>query len=71
MVDIIIKIPNDKLDDFKAGFLKVYPNESGETDLKFLQIFIRQELINIYKTGKTRIARETTEPDIDEEIVEE
>jgi len=71
MVDIIIKIPNDKVDEFKLGFFKVYPNESGETDLKYLKSFIRQDLLNIYITGKTQIARETTAPDIDEGIVEE
>ena len=71
MVDIIIKIPSDKVDDFKTGFFKVYPNESGETDLKYLKAFIRQKLIDIYKTGKTLIAQETTEPEIDESIVDE
>lgn len=71
MVDIIIKIPNSKLEDFRNGFLKVCPNESGETDLKWIQLYIRQTLKNIYITGKTLIAQENTPPEIDDEIVEE
>ncbi|RLC68397.1 MAG: hypothetical protein DRH97_03245 [Chloroflexi bacterium] len=70
MVDIIIKIPSDKVDDFRTGFLKVYPNESGETDLIWIKIFIRQKLIDIYKTGKTMIAREEMYIEIDEEIID-
>jgi len=70
MVDIIIKIPSDKIEDFRTGFLKVKPNESGETDLIWIRSYIRQVLINIYKTGKTLIAQETTDPEIDEEIIE-
>ena len=71
MVDIIIKIPSDKVDEFRNGFLKVCPNESGQSDLIWIKIFIRQKLIDIYKTGKTLIAQETTIPKIDEGIIEE
>lgn len=71
MVDIIIKIPNDKVDEFKIGFLKAYPNESGETDLNHIKIFIREQLRNYYKTGKVLIAQETTPVEIDEDIVED
>jgi hypothetical protein len=70
MVDIIIKIPNDKIDEFKLGFKKVYPSLAGETDLKMIKRFIREQLLDYYITGKTLIAQESTPPEIDEEIVE-
>ena len=70
MVDIIIKIPSSKLEEFKAGFLKAYPKESGETDLDHIKKFIREQLINYYKTGKVLIAQETTPVEIDEDVVE-
>jgi len=71
MVDIIIKIPSSKIDEFKIGFLKAYPNENGLTDLKLIKRFIREQLMNYYKTGKVLIAQETTTPDIDEDVVED
>lgn len=71
MVDIIIKIPNNKLEEFKKGYLKVIPNESGQTDLNNVRSFLRQKLIDIYITGKTEIAKETTPIEIDTAVVEE
>jgi len=70
-MDIIIKIPDAKVNEFRNGFLKVCPNESGETDLKWIKIYIKEQLINLYKTGKTLIAQESTPPEIDEEIIGE
>jgi hypothetical protein len=67
-MDIIIKIPDEKVNEFRLGFLKVCPNESGETDLNWFKIFIRQKLIDIYKTGKTAIAEDQAV--IDENILE-
>lgn len=70
MVDIIIKIPNSKIDEFKLGFLKAYPNETGETDLKLIKMFIREKLMDYYRTGKLLIARENINAGIDEDVVE-
>ena len=71
MVEIKITIPNSKVDEFKAGFLRAYPNETGITDLAHIKKFIREQCVNYYTTGKILIAQETTEPEIDTEIVEE
>ena len=72
MVEIKINIPNEKLNDFRQGFLKAYPKEDENiTDLNHIKKFIRKQLINYYKTGKIMIARETTKPDIDEGVINE
>ena len=70
MVEIKIIIPNNKLDEFKLGFLKVYPKPNGLSDMQHIKAFIRKQLINQYKTGKIMIARETTSPLLDETVVE-
>ena len=70
-MDIIIKIPDDKLAEFRAGYLKVIPSENGQTDLQNVRSFLKQKLIDIYITGKTLIARETTTPEYDKDIIEE
>jgi len=71
MVEITITIPNSKINEFKAGFLKAYPNDEGLTDLQHIKKFIREQLLNYYKTGKIMIAKETTPENIDEGVVEE
>jgi len=71
MVDIIIKIPNDKIDEFKLGFIKAYPKIAGETDLKLIKRFIREKLIQYYITGKTILVREENQPYIEIDLVEE
>jgi len=71
MVAITITIPTDKIDEFKAGFLKAYPKEVGDTDLQHIKKFIRVQLINYYRTGKILIAQESTPVIIDEEVVNE
>jgi len=71
MVDITITIPNDKVDEFKIGFLRAFPKTGSDTDLQHIKKFIRTQLINYYRTGKILIAQETTEPEIDSEVVED
>lgn len=67
-MDIIIKIPDGKLEEFKIGYLKAKPTKNGQTDLQNIRSVIKQLLIDIYISGKTQIAIEGTE--IDEEIIE-
>lgn len=69
MVSISIIIPDTKVEEFKLGFLKAYPNDACITDMKHIKKFIREQLLNYYKTGKVLIARETTPAIIDEEVV--
>jgi len=71
MVEIIIKIPDSKLDEFKLGFKRAYPLIDGETDLNLIKRFIREKLLDYYKTGKVLIAQETTPPSIDETVIED
>lgn len=72
MVDITIKIPNDKIDELRIGFLAAVPKEDeGLTDMEFFKKWLKHQIINIYKTGKTIIARQTTLPVIDDDIVED
>ena len=69
MASISIIIPDAKIEEFKIGFLKAYPKENGVSDLQHIKTFIREQLINYYKTGKVLIARETTPAEVDEEVV--
>jgi len=73
-IEIKIKIPSDKMDDLKHGFLKAVnrPEKYKHlTDLEFFKQFIKDTIFQAYKTGKVMIARETTTPEIDEDIVTE
>lgn len=71
MVEITITIPDGKVSDFKLGFLKIYPNTLGLTDMQHIKKFIKTELLHLYKEGKVLIAQETTPVEIDEGIVED
>ena len=71
-VNINIKILDGELADFKAGFLKAKPkpDDYAGTDLQYFKDCIEEWIFNVYKTGKMMIARETTEAEIDDTIVE-
>lgn len=70
MTDITITIPNNKIDEFKIGFLKVYPKPDGVTDLQHIKNFLREQLLKYYKTGKILIARENMDLDLDLNLIE-
>jgi hypothetical protein len=61
-MDITITIPNAKVPDFKAGFLKRYPvplNEEGlpaMTEAQWLKTWIIQRLRFEYVEGKKQLA---------------
>lgn len=72
-IKIVIKIPSDKLQDFKDGFNKVVIRQHGHeglTDLQFFKVWLKDVIFNTYKTGKINIAKEVTQPDIDLNIVD-
>jgi len=69
MVVIAINIPDDKVEEFKAGFLKAYPNTEGLADIQHVKKFIRLQLFSYYRTGKILIAQETTPPTIDDTVI--
>lgn len=71
MVQINIVIPNDKIEEFKVGFKKAYPSLQGETDLKLINRFIKEKLLDYYKTGKVLIAQQTTPVEIEEDLIED
>ena len=72
-MDIVIKRPNDKIDKLRVGFLAAVKREEedeGLSDMDFFKKWLKQQVFNIYKTGMIIIAKETTEPDIDDNVVE-
>ena len=72
-INISIKIPSEKVDDFKEAFVLVVnrPEQHKDiTDDQFLKAYIKDMLFAIYKTGKIKKAQETTKPEIDLNIVE-
>jgi len=73
MVTITITISNGKISELTLGFLAAVPREpedEGLTDLQFFKQWLGRQIFHIYKTGKIIIARGTTIPDIDEDIIE-
>jgi len=69
MVVVTINIPDDKVEEFKTGFLKAYPNTEGIADIVHVKNFIKEQLRNYYKTGKIMIAREELDAEIDENVI--
>lgn len=77
-------IPSAKFADFKAAWLKVYPNNETEdadadpdtpetpkyTDNQWLKVSARRHLMSVYRQGKHMIAEESTpDPGIDEGVI--
>lgn len=75
-MQITINIPDDKLTEFKIGFLAVYPIPAADptnpeivefTEAQWLKEWIKHSLIRVYSEGKRRLATQAAE--IDEEII--
>lgn len=72
-ININIKIPSEKADEFIDAFnlVLVRPEQHKDlTDDQFLKAYLKDMLFAIYKTGKIKKAQETTKPEIDLNIVE-
>lgn len=75
MATITFTIPDNKLAEFKAGFLKSHPipqDDDGNplyTENDWIKEAIRQMIMHSYQAGKERIARESTQPSIDTNII--
>jgi len=68
MVEIKFTIPDNKVDELKIGFLKAVPKPEQYqhlTDLEFFKQWIKDNILNAYRTGKIMIARESTDPTFD------
>ena len=79
MAAITLTIPDNKVSDFRAGFLKEHPvplidvldgegNPTGEkenqyTDLAWFKMVILRYIIGEYKEGKRRLAYEASAVD--------
>lgn len=77
MVNITVKIKDLKMDEVEDGFTKIRPiplDEDGNPLYKikdWIALWLKDELFRYYKTGKIELARETTQPIIDEDLFEE
>jgi len=73
MVELKFIIDDLKFEEFKTGFLKSLPvpEDSGLTENKWIKEWIKNQLLNVYKSGKVKIARETTTPEVDYDIITE
>lgn len=79
MAQIILTIPNEKLVEFKTGFLAIYPvpidgdsksktyGQPLYTELQWFKEWLKQEAIRTYRNGKYKLATQTVQ--IDEEII--
>jgi len=70
-MELKFTIDDNKFEEFKTGFLKALPipEDSGLTENKWIKEWIKNQLLNVYKTGKIKIAREQTQPEIDFDII--
>jgi hypothetical protein len=72
-MEIKIIIPDDKLEELKTGFLKAIPKPEELqhlSDVEWFKRWLKGQIGSAYVTGKKLIARETTNPVIDEECLE-
>ena len=55
---VVRTIPDAKVAEFKAGFLRMRPNISGGDDLAWLMQFVAGKIFAEYKSGKHWLARD-------------
>ena len=73
MAQIIYTISDEKLAEFKAGFLKINPvplDEEGEptmTEAEWIKEWGKLHFIKAYQDGKKKISREAAE--IEEDLI--
>ena len=67
-MDITITVPDNNLDDFKAGFLKAMPKEDGVGNLAHFETCLKRYARNKYKQGKRMLAEEAV--NINDNIME-
>ena len=60
MAQIIFTIPDDKIAEFKAGFLKIRPNPEPDTynDNQWIKEWGKRQYIETYRRGKQALAQE-------------
>lgn len=75
MANITITIPDEKISEFKKGFLKVQPVPLDESDNPimgenaWIKKFIKDILVSQYKAGKEELAIEQSPTVVDEDII--
>ena len=69
-IELILRVDDTKLNDLKLGIAKYFNIDSTEVNATWFKAFLQDMLFKFYKTGKIWIARDTTAPVIDENIIE-
>jgi len=80
MIRITIEINDEKIEEFKLGFLKVYPvpfsidMDTGKprylmTENEWIVHWTKQQIKDAYARGKTKIAKENMSVGIDEGVI--
>ena len=71
MAELKITIDDSKVADFKIGFLKSVPKPSNYagTDLQWIKEWVISNLKLRYAEGKETIARESSQPVIDDTVI--
>lgn len=59
MAEIKVIIPNDKVDEFRTAFLRVFPKPDNMTDLEWVTAWTRKQLVDAYRLGKQRLFADT------------
>lgn len=60
-ITLTITIPDDKLTEFRLGFLKADPLPAGSTEKDWLLRCIKRYLVRRYRKGKLLLSQETAE----------
>lgn len=71
MVTVSITIPNDKVAEFKEGFLKIYPKKAGYSDAQWFKKKLRDWAFRVYRNGKKQIWEESNAAVVDDSTVDE
>jgi len=51
MADFVFTVNDNKLEEFKAGILKVSPNPGGVSDNQHIKNFIQSIVYGLYRQG--------------------
>jgi hypothetical protein len=66
MPQMIFDVPDAKFAEFKAAYLAMYPNRSGQTDNQWIKEVILSNIKGVYMNGKKKLH---PGPTIDDDIV--
>jgi len=69
-IDIKLIIDDAKIDNLRTGLAKYFNVDSTDITPTWFKAFLQDMIYKFYKTGRIKIAQETTAPIIDDAIIQ-